>query len=126
MLHHLSFGTVNLARATAFYDAVLSALGYARVWTGESEVGYGVPGAGDKLAIKLRAGARVPEAGFHAAFAAPDRDAVVRFHQAALRNGGRDNGPPGLRPHYGANYYAAFVFDPDGHAHEAVVNGDTP
>ncbi len=126
MLHHLSFGTKDLARSVTFYDAVLSALGYARVWTGETEVGYGVPGAGDEFAVKLRAGAAVPGSGFHASFAAANRDAVVRFYQAALQNGGKDNGPPGLRPQYGANYYAAFVFDPDGHAIEAVANGDPP
>ena len=53
MLHHLSFGTADLARSTAFYDAVLAALGYARVWADDTAVGYGYPGAGDKLAIKL-------------------------------------------------------------------------
>ena len=51
------------------------------------------------------------------------RQAVQDFHHAALANGGRDNGAPGLRPHYGAHYYAAFVFDPDGYAIEAVING---
>jgi catechol 2,3-dioxygenase-like lactoylglutathione lyase family enzyme len=53
MLHHLSFGTSDLARSTAFYDAVLTVLGYARVWADGTAVGYGYPGAGDKLAIKL-------------------------------------------------------------------------
>ena len=56
MLHHLSFGTSDLARSTAFYDAVLTALGYARVWADDTAVGYGYPGTGDKLAIKLRPG----------------------------------------------------------------------
>jgi catechol 2,3-dioxygenase-like lactoylglutathione lyase family enzyme len=126
MLHHLSFGTTDLARSTAFYDAVLAALGYARVWTDQTAVGYGYPGAGDQLAIKLRADVVVPGSGFHAAFAATDKDAVVRFYEAAMRHGGKDNGPPGPRPHYGENYYAAFVFDPDGYAIEAVVNGGTP
>jgi hypothetical protein len=45
---------------------------------------------------------------------------VDRFHAAAIANGGRDGGRPGLRLHYGATYYAAFVFDPDGHKLEAV------
>ena len=127
MLHHLSFATTDLARSTAFYDAVLSALGYSRVWADQTAVGYGYPGAGDKLAIKLRTGGVVvPGPGFHAAFAAADHSAVDRFYQAALRNGGRDNGAPGLRPQYGEHYYAAFVFDPDGYAIEAVANGGTP
>ena len=123
MLHHLSFATADLARSTAFYDAVLAALGYARVWADDTAVGYGYPGAGDKLAIKLRSGPiAVPGRGFHVAFAAPDRDAVARFYKAALDHGGKDNGPPGLRPQYGENYYAAFVFDPDGYAIEAVTD----
>ena len=122
MLHHLSFGTSDLARSAAFYDAVLAALGYARVWADATAVGYGYPGAGDKLALKLRPdGATPPGAGFHAAFAAADRDAVARFYKAALEHGGKDNGPPGLRPQYGENYYAAFVIDPDGYAIEAVT-----
>jgi catechol 2,3-dioxygenase-like lactoylglutathione lyase family enzyme len=101
---------------------VLTALGYARVWADSTAVGYGYPGAGDKLAIKLRSGGvTVPGPGFHVAFAATDREAVGRFYQAALEHGGKDNGPPGLRPQYGENYYAAFVFDPDGYAIEAVT-----
>lgn len=122
MLHHLSLGTSDLARSAAFYDAVLAALGYARVWADDTAVGYGYPGAGDKLAIKLRRdGVTAPGSGFHVAFAATDRKAVARFYEAALEHGGRDNGPPGLRPHYGENYYAAFVLDPDGYAIEAVT-----
>lgn len=123
MLHHVSLGVADLQRASSFYDAVLAALGYGRVWTDANAVGYGEPGGGDKLAIKLRSpGAAAPGPGFHLAFAAPDRAAVACFHEAALRHGGADNGAPGLRPHYGPHYYAAFVIDPDGHALEAVVN----
>lgn len=123
MLHHLSFGTHDLARSTAFYDAALSALGYSRVWTNDTAVGYGHPGGGDKFAIKLRSdGVIVPGGGFHVAFAAPNRESVARFYQAALRQGGKDNGPPGLRPDYGENYYAAFVIDPDGYQIEAVID----
>ena len=129
MLHHLSLGVSDIARAATFYDAVLAPLGYARVWSdlrpGESNqaVGYGVPGGGDALALKHRPdGQRPPGPGFHAAFAAPDRQAVDAFHRAALQHGGRDNGRPGLRAHYGPHYYAAFVVDPDGHNIEAVFN----
>jgi len=122
MLHHLSLGVADLQRAADFYDAVLRELGYVRVWADSTAVGYGPAGGGDKLAIKLRSAASsaVGE-GFHLAFSAPDRDAVRRFHAAALRHGGQDNGAPGLRPAYGAGYFAAFVVDPDGHRVEAVV-----
>jgi len=123
MLHHISFGVADLGRSAAFYDATLSALGYARVWSDETAIGYGPPGGGDKLAIKLRSsGASAPGPGFHLAFAAPSREAVALFHAAALRNGGRDNGAPGPRPDYGPDYYAAFVIDPDGYPVEAVIN----
>jgi predicted lactoylglutathione lyase len=56
------------------------------------------------------------------AFAAASRAAVDAFHQAGLQQGGRDDGPPGLRAHYGPNYYAAFMIDPDGYRIEAVIN----
>jgi catechol 2,3-dioxygenase-like lactoylglutathione lyase family enzyme len=129
MLHHVSFGVSNIECSAAFYDAILAPLGYVRVWEdlrpGEADqaVGYGLPGGGDKLAIKLRPKAhRPPGPGFHLALAAPNREAIAIFHQAAVEHGGRDNGRPGLRPHYGASYYAAFVVDPDGHHIEAVFN----
>lgn len=121
MLGHLSFGVSDLARAARFYDAVLEPLGFERVFdSGERGVGYGPPGDQDKLALFPRAEARAPGQGFHLAFDAPSRAAVDAFHTAALANGGKDCGAPGPRPHYGATYYAAFVFDPDGHKLEAV------
>ncbi|ANL35801.1 VOC family protein [Rhizobium phaseoli] len=129
MLHHASLGVSDIERSAAFYDAALGALGYVRVWddirpgqTGQA-VGYGLPGGGDKLAIKHRPqGQRPAGPGFHLAFAALSREAVDAFHAAAIAHGGRDNGAPGLRPHYGEHYYAAFVIEPDGHALEAVLN----
>ena len=123
MLHHLSLPVSDIARSDAFYNAALSALGYVRVWAYEHAVGYGYPGGGDKFAIKLSQNLVVPpDIGFHVAFAAQNRESVATFHAEALRNGGRDNGPAGLRPHYGENYYAAFVLDPDGYQVEAVIN----
>lgn len=124
MLHHLSLGVTDLERAASFYDAALAALGYVRVWTTPTGIGYGPPGGDDRLAIKLaKAGARAPGAGFHVALAAASAGAVDRFHAEALLHGGADNGPSGPRPHYGERYYAAFVIDPDGHRIEAVFNG---
>lgn len=130
MLHHLSFGVSDLDVSARFYDAVLGALGWVRIWQdlrpGESgqAVGYGPPGGGDRFAIKQQsASVQVAGPGFHLAFAAPSREAVHRFHEAALASGGMDDGPPGLRPHYGPDYYAAFVRDPDGWRIEAVIDG---
>lgn len=123
MLHHLSFAVTDLARSAVFYDAALAALGYVRVWTDSTAIGYGEAGGGDKFAIKLAAaGAAVPSPGFHLAFSATSREAVARFHEQALLHGGADNGAPGLRPHYGEDYYAAFVVDPDGYRIEGVIN----
>lgn len=124
MLHHLSFAVTDLARSTAFYDAVLSPLGYLKVWSDATAVGYGLPGGEDQFAIKLRPNAvTVPGDGFHVAFAAPSRPAVDGFYRAALAHGGRDNGGCSLHPEYGPNYYAAFITDPDGYPIEAVING---
>src|SRR5438552_1968903 len=105
MLGHLSFGVSDLDRAIGFYDAVLGALGYTRVWTNERAAGYGVPGGEDKLALKLQSeGVTPPGSGFHLAFDADSHEAVQAFHAAALQAGGTDAGTPGLRPHYGATY----------------------
>jgi catechol 2,3-dioxygenase-like lactoylglutathione lyase family enzyme len=126
MLHHLSLGAEDIEGAARFYDAVLAPLGYVRVWTdlrpGEQgqAVGYGPPGSGDRLAIKQVAQPMPSIPGFHVAFYAPSRAAVVAFHAAALAAGGKDNGLPGLRPDYGPDYFAAFVVDPEGHRLEAV------
>jgi len=99
----------------------MQALGYIRVHSGDRSAGYGAPGSSaDRLLLILQPG-RVtpPSAGFHLAFVAPNREAVDRFHEVALANGGEDQGPPGLRLHYGPEYYAAFVLDPDGYKLEA-------
>ena len=121
MLGHLSFGVTDLRRSIAFYDAALATLGYVRVWSADNAAGYGEPGGNDRLALKLQTGPVVtPGPGFHLALVAPSCAAVDRFHAAAFAAGGTDEGAPGLRPHYGPNYYAAFVRDPDGHKLEAV------
>lgn len=128
MIHHISLGAVNIDRAARFYDAVLEPMGFVRVWSdlrpGEQRqaVGYGPAGSGDKLAIKQVPQPIAPTHGLHVAFAAPSRASVAAFHAAALASGGTDNGPPGLRPHYGPDYFAAFVVDPEGHHLEAVCN----
>lgn len=129
LLHHLSLGVRDIERAARLYDAMLLPLGIVRVWsdlrpgeTGQA-VGYGWPGGGDQLCLKQVAGdAAVAEErpGFHLAFGATSRAAVDAFHAAALAGGARDNGAPGLRPHYGPDYYAAFVVDAEGHRLEAV------
>ena len=122
MLSHLSLGVADLARSQRFYDAALAPLGYVRLWAFDDAIGYGVPGGNDKLALFVHPSADVPLAagpGFHLCFEACSSEAVDGFHAAAMATGGTDEGAPGLRPHYGATYYAAFVRDPDGHKLEA-------
>lgn len=122
MLHHISFGVRDLAQSGAFYDAALGALGFRRVFEDDTAIGYGLEDGKDLLCLKLRANATPPGAGFHLAFAATTRAAVDAFHHDALQTGGQDHGAPGLRPHYGPHYYAAFLIDPDGYHVEAVIN----
>lgn len=121
VLGHLSFGVSDLARTTAFYDGVMKALGYQRVFSASYAVGYGLAGTDvDRLLLILQPEpVSPPGPGFHLAFNAPSRPSVDRFHAAALQFGGRDLGAPGLRPDYGPDYYAAFVLDPDGYKLEA-------
>jgi catechol 2,3-dioxygenase-like lactoylglutathione lyase family enzyme len=124
MIDHLSLGVADLPRAAAFYDAILSPLGYVRLFTKGCGIGYGRPGDRDEQFALLVAGdeARVPEVGFHLAFAATSREAVEAFHLAAVSAGGIDEGAPGLRPQYGEGYYAAFIRDVDGYRLEAVFH----
>jgi catechol 2,3-dioxygenase-like lactoylglutathione lyase family enzyme len=117
MLDHVTIGVRDLERASAFYDRALRPLGIERLYAeGENFAGYGVAGR-----AFFWIGAREQVAtGAHVAFMARDRQTVDAFYAAALAAGGRDNGPPGLRPHYHPDYYGAFVLDPDGHNIEAV------
>jgi catechol 2,3-dioxygenase-like lactoylglutathione lyase family enzyme len=125
MLHHLTIGVEELARSAAFYDAVLSPLGYGRIWTEDTGIGYGRPGGGEKFAIELRPGAGAAGGpGLHVAFSAPSREALARFHSAALAHGGRDNDSPGMYHEHDEHYYPAYAFDPDGNSVEAVFTDD--
>jgi catechol 2,3-dioxygenase-like lactoylglutathione lyase family enzyme len=125
MIDHLSITTTDLDRAQAFYDAALGALGYPRVNRRAAAIGYGVrdrsPDAPPYISIYRGTGKLVPD-NRHWCFRATSRAAVRAFHQAALANGGSDDGPPGLRPHYHPDYYGAFVRDPDGNRIEAVTH----
>lgn len=120
MLSHVSFDVASLERSMRFYDAVLAAVGYERIWSARDAAGWGTAGtASERFAVKVGNG-RAPGARFHLAFIAPSHAAVDAFHAAALTQGGHDDGPPGPRPHYAPDYYAAFVTDPDGYRIEAV------
>jgi catechol 2,3-dioxygenase-like lactoylglutathione lyase family enzyme len=113
LLDHVHLRVRDLEASKRFYRAVLEALG--RELTRESESAF----LADEFYVS---GDGEPTTGLHLAFQAVDRDAVARFHEAALAAGGTDNGPPGER-HYHPGYYAAYAFDPDGNNVEAVFHG---
>lgn|SRR5690606_23462653 len=129
MLDHLGLRVADHARSRAFYQRALAPLGYGVVMevtsaeTGGSYQGCGFgPPQRPHFWIGTGTGGATSGSGAHIAFSAASRAAVDAFHAAALAAGGRDNGAPGLRPHYHADYYGAFVIDPDGHNIEAVCH----
>jgi len=124
MIDHMGIAVSDIARSRKFYEAALGALGMSvqkeigpdKTESGGTALGFGVPG---ESTFWIGDNER-PGEGTHVAFKADTRAEVDAFHKAAIEGGGRDNGTPGLRPHYGPNYYAAFVYDPDGANIEAV------
>jgi catechol 2,3-dioxygenase-like lactoylglutathione lyase family enzyme len=125
MLDHIGFPVSDFARAKAFYAQALKPLGIALVMelTPEQSRGGAFAGFGEsRIPYFWLQTSGTPGKGLHVAFRAKDRATVDAFYQAALAAGGKDNGAPGLRPHYHAHYYGAFVLDPDGHNIEAVCH----
>ena len=125
MIHHVSFGTSDIARSRAFYDPVLALLGLRLIKQDAAGAHYGVGDILFSLVTPVDGGPATPGNGAHVAFLARDRGMVQEFHRLALRHGGREDGAPGLRPHYDAHYYGAFVRDPDGNKIEAVTHAAT-
>jgi len=136
MFTYVCLGTNDPARAAPFYDAVLAALGLARCDTsgeadGDGWIGWGTyedHGAREVALWLCRPFDGRPASvgnGSMVAFAAPSWEAVEAFHAAALAHGGCSEGTPGLRPHYNADFYAAYIRDPDGNKLAAVCRGHT-
>ena len=133
MIDHIGFPVADFARSRAFYQAALAPLGITVVMEvaaeetgGEAHAGFGANG---KPFFWIGSGGGLSGVGhghLHVCFTAADRAAVDAFYAAALAAGARDNGAPGLRPHYHPNYYGAFVLDPDGHNIEAVCHMPPP
>jgi catechol 2,3-dioxygenase-like lactoylglutathione lyase family enzyme len=125
MIDHIGIAVSDTARSKEFYDAALAPIGIALIMEVPAEVtqsggaacGYGK----DQKPFFWFGQGRVGE-GVHVAFSVETRDLVDAFYAAAIAAGAKDNGAPGLRPHYHPNYYGAFVFDPDGHNIEAVCH----
>jgi catechol 2,3-dioxygenase-like lactoylglutathione lyase family enzyme len=117
MLDHIAVSVSDLAVSRTFYTRALASLGAGVVMESNDAVGFGQAG---KPHLWIGASTTAPSR-VHIAFTAT-RAEVDAFYAAAMQAGGRDNGPPGLRPHYHPSYYAAFVLDPDGHNVEAVCH----
>jgi catechol 2,3-dioxygenase-like lactoylglutathione lyase family enzyme len=118
VLDHVSIQCIDLVASAHFYDAVLAPLGGRRVRDAGSAIGYGIPPAAD-----FWIGAQTTGNGFresHLAFVAPTRAAVREFFKVAVDNGALVLHGPRLWPEYDADYYGAFVRDPDGNNIEAV------
>jgi catechol 2,3-dioxygenase-like lactoylglutathione lyase family enzyme len=127
MIDHTTFAVSNLEHSKDFYTQSLAPLGIVLLMNvtadrtgGRAFAGFGANG---KPFFWIGDGAQ-PVTGVHIAFRAPSRTAVDAFYANALAAGGKDNGPPGLRPYYHPNYYGAFVLDPDGNNIEAVCHTD--
>ena len=122
MLHHVSIGVADVARAAQFYDRVLQELGFKRVLEflpygigyGDNKPQFWVQLPHDQSAASVGNGA-------HVAFNATSEAMIDAFHSAALEAGGTDEGAPGPRPDYGPEYFGAFVRDLDGNKLEAVL-----
>ena len=123
MFDHVVFSASNYEESKAFFVKALAPLGVVVVSEGPLGIELCRPDSQSSLCIR-----REPEKAthLHLAFAADSREQVIAFYRAALEAGGRDNGSPGLRPQYHANYYAAFVIGPDGHNLEAVCHKPAP
>jgi catechol 2,3-dioxygenase-like lactoylglutathione lyase family enzyme len=118
MFDHVGFGVSDYAASKAFFLKALQPLEVTVVMEGPYGLGLGRNG---KPSLWLHQASGTP-APLHLAFVAASRQQVDTFHRAALEAGGKDNGAPGLRPHYHASYYGAFVIGPDGHNVEAVCH----
>ena len=121
MFDHVKFGASDFAASKAFYLKALEPLGMKIASEGTPAYGVELVRPNNNTSLILFQTDEKP-AHLHIAFVAENRGQVDAFHRAALAAGGKDNGAPGLRPHYHASYYAAFVIDPDGHNVEVVCH----
>ena len=124
MIDHVTFGIRDFQRSVDFYDRAFAPLGVSRLFEVplEHTGGVRIAGYGSDRPWFWIAEERATRGMLHIALQAPDRSSVDAFHAASIAAGGSDNGAPGFRAHYHADYYGAFVLDPDGHNIEAVCH----
>jgi catechol 2,3-dioxygenase-like lactoylglutathione lyase family enzyme len=121
MIDHVSIAVRDLAASARFYEAVLSALGHAKLVARPHTVGFGKRYPEFWLNHRPDMAPAAPGTGAHVCLRAASKDAVDAFHASALREGGQSDGAPGARPDYAPGYYAAFIRDADGNKVEAVT-----
>jgi len=121
MIDHVSIAVRDLAASKRFYQAVLDAIGYAKLIDRPDSVGFGKKYPEFWLNHRPDMARVAADTGVHVCVRADDAAAVDAFHTAALRAGAANDGPPGLRPEYTSNYYAAFIRDVDGNKIEVVT-----
>ena len=125
MIDHMGVVVSNFEASKQFYAKALAPIGYSMLMeiSAEQSGGHATAGFGAPPIPDFWIGQGTPnQPPVHVAFGVQNRALVDAFYQAAMAAGGRDNGAPGLRPHYHPNYYGAFVLDPDGHNIEAVCH----
>jgi catechol 2,3-dioxygenase-like lactoylglutathione lyase family enzyme len=118
MIDHVTAKVEDVEQGKAFYSRALAPLGYSLQMELPGAAGFGTGEGVPDFWI----GSNEERGATHIAFSAKDRVAVDAFYDAAIAAGGKDNGAPGLRPHYHENYYAAFVHDAAGNNIEAVCH----
>ena len=113
MIGYVTLGANDFERAKSFYDVVLADLGAKRTMTNDRMQGYGSVGGGPMLAIckPYDGGAATAGNGVMVSLAAPSREVVDKVYAAAMGQGAKDEGAPGLR---GETFYGAYFRDPDG------------
>lgn len=126
MFDHISISVRNLERSLAFYDAVLTPLGFIRLFQNHKSAGWGTPAGHEEAPFAIVQVAADSPVGStemgHIAFRAPTRAAVTAFFEAAVAKGAEVQGAPRIVTEYNPNYFAAFIGDPDGYNLEAVCH----
>lgn len=122
IINHISIGTNDLEKSARFYDAVMPTIGAKRQHEiAGTTIAYGKMWPEFWIGLPLNGNPATSGNGSHIAVTAASPEGVDEFYRAALSAGGRDAGKPGLRPQYGPTYYAAFIYDPDGHKIEVSI-----
>jgi len=121
MIDHVSVAVRDLQASARFYEAVLGALGFAKLEARPATIAFGKTYPEFWINLRERLEPVATDSGAHVCFRARSTEMVDAFHAAALAAGGASGGAPALRPQHGEGYYAAYIRDLDGNRIEAVT-----